>query len=222
MFRRAGKLVRSKVALLQSKKLYPNEKKSKDEPAYLGFGRLHESDTVFAAAVAPRIFAFKENSRYKALQIDDEQYKAIDDYEKLSDIPVYYFFYNPLKVPTEIKLPAASGANEDETLVTGCRVLPAHEFRTVIAPNVDGRSPSYGDVCGFDAGAFALPENKGGWRFEHFVVDLLLGCRQGYKADDQKDKTLANLFGGRSAPIYAAILINIDAPANAALIELEG
>lgn len=221
MFRRSGKLLRSKVALLQSKKLYPNEKVTKNSPDYIGFGRLHESDTVFAAAVAPRTFIFKDNSRYKALQINDEQYQAIIDYENLSDIPVFYLLYNPLRVPAEVAMPAVSGASFDESLAVGCRVLPSYEFRSIVAPIVDGRSPSYGDVCSFKEGTFSLAENKGGWKFEHFVVDLLLGCRQGYIADDQKDKTLANLFGGRSAPIYAAISITVDAPANAALIESE-
>lgn len=134
MFRRAGKLIRTKVGLLQSKRLYANEQTAEDEPDYVGFGRLHESDTVFAAAIAPRAFVFSESSRYRALHIGDEQYKNIDDYENASGIPIFYFFYNPLKVPTEVSLPASPAPNGIGELEVGCRVLPSHDFRNVIAP----------------------------------------------------------------------------------------
>jgi hypothetical protein len=89
------------------------------------------------------------------------------------------------------------------------------------APLADGLTPSYKDVCGFTSGPFAEPHHCRGWKFEHFVVDPLLGCSQGYEADDKKDTTLANLFGGRTAPISSAVAITIDAPANAALVELQ-
>ena len=98
----------------------------------------------------------------------------------------------------------------------GCRVLPTSAFRDHVAEKVDGLTPSYEDMGKFDAEEFAhAPENKAGWRLEKFVVDMLIGCKTGYVADQGKDATLANLFGGRSAPISAAFSINIDAPASA-------
>lgn len=217
MFRRAGELLRTKVALLQSKRLYANEQSSEDAPDYIGFGRLHEIDSVFAAAVAPRVFRFSETSRYRALEIGDDQYMHVMEYENSYGILIFCSFYNPLRIPVEVALPASPRSLEDGEVVAGCRVLPSHDFRTVVEPKVDGHAPSYNDVCSFSLGVFSQPEHRGGWRFEHFIVELLLGCRQGYKADDRTDRTLANLFGGRSAPISSAIAINIDAPANAGL-----
>jgi hypothetical protein len=214
-FRRAGQLLRTKVALLQSKRLYPNERVEKNPEEWRGFGKLMESDDVYARAVAPRTFTFAARSRYKALQIDDGQYQAIASYEDLSQIPVYYLFHNPFQIPADITLPAATDSDIGTHAAVGCRVLPAYDFREVVAPSVDGLTPSYGDVCGFESGTFAEEGNRGGWRFETFVVDELLGCRRGYRADRKADTTLANLFGGRSAPIFAAISVNVDAPANA-------
>jgi len=212
-FRRTGELLRTKIALLQSKRLYPNERIEKNPEEWRGFGKLLEQDDVYARAVAPRIFGFSDKSRYRALQVDDGQYNAIASYEDLSQIPVYYLFYNPFRIPSEIRLPAPSGLEIEDVCEAGCRVLPAYDFRETVAPSLEGLTPSYGDVCGFNFGAFAEKANLGGWRFETFVVDELLGCRRGYKADHRGDKTLGNLFGGRSAPIYAAVSVNIDAPA---------
>ena len=88
MFRRGGKLIRTKVVLLQSKRLYPNEQKNRDQFNYVGFGSLQEADKAFIAATKPRTFHFKKGCRYKALQIDDDQYRAIDDYETVSGVPI--------------------------------------------------------------------------------------------------------------------------------------
>jgi hypothetical protein len=213
-FRHTGRLLRTRVALLQSKRLYPHEEAEKNPDAWRGFGKLLESDDFYAKAIAPRTFAFSDRAKYRALQIDDEQYAAIRDYEALSQIPVYYLFYNPFRIPLEVSLPASCDSDIGSDCIVGCRVLPAHDFREAVAPLIEGRTPSYKDLCRFQQGPFSSNENMGGWRFESFIVDELLGCRRGYRADGRNDQTLAQLFGGRSAPIYAAVSVNIDAPAS--------
>ena len=99
MFRRGGILVRTKVGLLQSKRLYPNEQEVDEdrELDYLvSFGRLHESDASWASVVEERRFSFDESSRHKALNVDQGQYQRIADYERRRySIPVYYLLYNP-------------------------------------------------------------------------------------------------------------------------------
>ncbi len=61
LFRQHGRLIRSKVALLQSKRLYPDELEwDEDSPLdYMtGFGRLMRRDDDWADVVAPRTFSF--------------------------------------------------------------------------------------------------------------------------------------------------------------------
>lgn len=80
LFRQNGKLIRSKVALLQSKRLYPDELEwDEDNPLdyAIGFGRLFRPDDDWATVVAPHHFTFTEHSRYKALMTGVQQYKAI-------------------------------------------------------------------------------------------------------------------------------------------------
>ena len=214
MFRRRGNLLRTKVALLQSKRLYPIEQVSDDEPNYIGFGALRESDAQFLASVAPRRFTFEESSYYKALKVDDEQYNAINDYETLSQIPIYYFFYNPAFVPLSVHLPCKDHTLVEPKVVAGCRVLPAEVFRRAVAPKMTHLTPSYANVCSSGVKPFDDAANKGGWRFDDFIVDRVIGCEVGYRVDTRQDATLANLFGGRTAPIYSAVSVNIDVPQN--------
>jgi|SRR5580658_4865430 hypothetical protein len=57
-FRRAGKLLKSKVLLLQSKRLYPTEQEyDEDERAdyEIGFARLFSGDGHFPSIAAPRV-----------------------------------------------------------------------------------------------------------------------------------------------------------------------
>ena len=212
MFRRAGDLLRTKVALLQSKRLYPIEQKDGDQPNYVGLGALRESEQAFLNSISARSFQFSNESSYKALNVDDGQYAAINDYETLSQIPVYYLFYNPLSIPVTVDIPCQNAAEPDGNVVVGCRVLPYQAFRNDVVPNMATLTPTYGDVCYADSPPFDDDANNGGWRLEDFVVNRFLGCETGYQVDTDRDSTLLNLFGGRSAPIAAAISINIDIP----------
>jgi hypothetical protein len=61
LFRQRGRLIRSKVALLQSKRLYPDELEwDEDSPLdyMIGFGRLMQPDDDWADVIAPRPFSF--------------------------------------------------------------------------------------------------------------------------------------------------------------------
>lgn len=149
-FRHGGKLLRSKVALLQSKRLYPNEQElEEDNPIdyVVGFGRLLHSDDDWTAITEPRSFGFTEDSRYKALLTGTPQYHAIASYETQKNIPVYYLLYNPLQIPSSAIMPLTG-----ERLLTndrcdvGCRVVPATQLRSALRKNPDGHSPAYGEL----------------------------------------------------------------------------
>ena len=63
MFRQQGELLRTKVGLLQSKRLYPTEMKNRNEGDYVGFGRLFEEEMCicsFNAASNVSILGFLE------------------------------------------------------------------------------------------------------------------------------------------------------------------
>jgi hypothetical protein len=82
-----------KAAILQCKRLYPGEVKQLDESSYddyaVGFARLFPDDEALGDVLEPRTFSFSERSVYRALVLGDEQWAAIEQYEKTA-IPVHY------------------------------------------------------------------------------------------------------------------------------------
>lgn len=215
IFRQGGKLIRTKVALLQSKRLYPDELEWDEESPldYMtGFGRLFQPDDEWTDVVAPRQFSFSDRSRYKALVTGLGQYKAITEYETRNSIPVYYLLYNPTQIPSTAVLPISPQERAPQACDVGCRVLPAAQLRRVMAGKPDGSSPAYGDLSASLAVPFNDQRHRSGWRLEHFVVNLLLDCEVGYIANSRSDGGLNYIFNRRSGPISAALALTLDAP----------
>ena len=101
-FRQVGKLVRSKIGLLQSKRLYPTKQEfEEDKPIdyLMGFGRLYEDADSFLQVTHPRTFSFDRSSQYKALVVANRQWNTIHQYEEHHGIPVHYLLYHPLRIP---------------------------------------------------------------------------------------------------------------------------
>lgn len=214
MFRRAGTVVLTKVALLQSKRLYPGEQQLDEDRTMeyrIGFGRLLESDAWWASAIEERTFGFTEQSEYKALKIGDNQYEHIAEYESTYSIPVHYLLYNPWHIPWSVEIPIRASGEIPGECEVGCRVLPASELRAAMV-NKERGAPSYHELETLLGAPFTSASHRAGWRLEHFVVDLLMGCHAGYIANSPRDSGLEQVFYGRSAPISAAISITIDAP----------
>lgn len=222
MLRRGGRLLRSKVALLQSKRLYPVELTRDDDyerRQLIGFGRLHREDASYRDLHRPRIFSFKASSQYQALTIGDQQYTSIAAYEKEHGVPVYYLLYNPLSIPWRAHFPVrAMDAQPLPRLSVGCRVITFDSLRSSAVANSAGSHPAYSDIAS-RLPSFRRPPHRAGWTLQHFVVDLLLGCREGYKADLRKDERLETVFFRRTAPISAAIALTVDAPEEVPLLE---
>ena len=109
LFAKKGNSVMSKkVALLQSKRLYPVQHGIDEETEadyHIGFGRLLPGSSSLPSIALPHTFNFSVQSAYQALRIGDDQFKAIKSYEAKQEIPVYYLLYNPWKVPASYKLP---------------------------------------------------------------------------------------------------------------------
>ncbi len=212
LFRRRGIVVKSKICLLQSKRLYPTEEAfHEDGPMdyLIGFGRLFESDEDFAESVEPRVFTFSEVSKYKALITEDSQYKAIRSYEEKYKIPVHYMLYNPLELPSTQSFPIASAIDHDGPCIMGTRVLPASALREALRTLSPGSRPSVDDLR---TGTNRAYGDDIGWKLEDFVVEHLLTCKQGYVAERRDDNGLRQVFYRRSGPISAAIALTFDMP----------
>ena len=214
IFRKAGQVKRTKVGLLQCKRLYPNEQAYDEagrEDYVVGFGRLFGIAEEPQAVFGPRQYTFTEASRYKTLRRGSDQSRNIDDYVNVSGIPVFYLFYNPWQIPWSAVLPVEGEERLPSSCDVGCRVVPADAVDRTLAALADTASPSYADVCNGLPGRLQADEHRGGWALEHFVIELLM-CREGYRSDEGLDARFQQLFGARTAPIAAALSITIDAP----------
>lgn len=208
-FRQAGKVQRSKVALLQSKRLYPsnNTVQEEDKIDYeIGFARIADPESLARSVAVQAEFRFDEKCLYGALAANSDQVKVIDDYQQKNKIPVYYQLYNPWKVPFTQRIPLSTFKRPSGKLELGTRVLTATNVHKLLAGFGDGRKPSLAEIKNLD------PNNLFGWPLEHFVADLLLGCVEGSLFKDISEERIQTLFYRRSGPIAAAIAISIEAP----------
>jgi len=214
VFSSGGKVVRSKIALLQSKRLYPNEQELQSDDENFeryrrGFGGLYPTDAELSALSGGRTFTFTDNSQYKALQPSAPQFSRIADYEGRTQIPVYYLLYNPFDVPHKVNVPLTT-LKPGKRCKVGCRVIPARTLREMLSRRKeDSGAPSFRQIR--DRIMLPSPSNAG-WALEHFVVDLLLQCKTGRITDDRRDPGLYEAFNRRSGPIAAAVSIGLDAP----------
>jgi len=202
-----GALRFKKIASLQSKRLYAVD--DVDDAGDVakrfrwGFGGLQGSHNPLPAEPA-RAFLFTDASRYAALEIGGDQANRIEDYEGEYGIPIHYLLYNPTDMPLRVVVPSVGHLRTATTNPIGSRVLRSATLRK-IAPGV----PSYVDV-----NALAAPHSRApwlaGWRLEDFVVDLCLGCHEGYLPGTAGDLGLEFLFNRRTGPIQAAVSVQID------------
>lgn len=80
IFRDRGKVLRIKVGLLQSKRLYPIGRKQLPdlrEKFQIGFATLLKTPEAFRVLASGRTFTFSNDSEYAALTVGDDQEKVI-------------------------------------------------------------------------------------------------------------------------------------------------
>lgn len=213
MFRNGSELVRTKLALFQSKRLYPVEQSIDEiELAHyrIGFRRLYEDDAIAADASAPRVFSFTDDSEYRMVLVGDDQIERIASFERHQS-PVHYLLYNPAVMPWAQSHPLAANDEPPEDNEVGCRVVPAASLRALLHDMRPGSSPSYGAVEGGLPSPFRRRPNLAGRRVEDFIARLVT-CKEGYRASGRNDSTLGYVFNRRGAPIVAAIGITISSP----------
>lgn len=199
---------RSKVVLLQSKRLYPTAGTVREESAsdyFTGFARLaDEEDESLSIAFATE-YEFTTESCYKALRRGDSQTDRISQYEEKHGLRVYYQFYNPRDIPFTQVVPLAGYTPNEGDPGVGVRIVPAPIVRTALKDSTV-ETLRVSDLQDLDG----LP--SGGWRLEDFVADEVLACREGTPYGSIRDEPMQALFNRRAGPIAAAIAITIEAP----------
>lgn len=197
----------NKVALLQSKRLYPTSGPVRVETPgdfQTGFARLADPESWNLSIGLEREFRFDSTSRYGALRLDSDQARAIVDYERARKLKVYYQLYNPWSVPFEQVVPLRGYLPPTGRPDLGIRIVPATAMHREVPPD---RNPSLGDI------AKLSPIPDYGWRLEDFICDEVLACREGDKFNSIDEDSIQTLFYRRSGPISAAIAVTIEAPA---------
>ena len=211
IFRRKGKIVRSKMAFLQSKKLYSDSVKGPASDPFnrMGMGRLLETEEEHLESVRAKTIRFEETSKYKAFKKESDQQLAMSYFQQRFEINMYYLFYNPVRIPYTISSPLEGEPELGENIV-GCRVITKNFLDEALDQYNKNYIPSYGDLKYLLSGTFINNEHTGGWRLEYFVVDQMMACKEGFIDDSPNFRTVHELLNQKTSPISAALSITID------------
>ena len=142
--KQGSSVVAKKTALLQSKRLYPSTGGISEEAAedyYIGFGSLLPSTGSAKSLALGHTFQFKESSKYKALKVADDQYKAIETYEGKHKLDVHYLLYNPWSLDATYTYPLKGSPKLGPSGNGGCRVVSAKALRAGLSSKAQGYSP---------------------------------------------------------------------------------
>lgn len=211
MFRQNGRIVRSKITFLQSKKLYANTLKFKPYDPYhrAGMGRLLVTENEHRELVEPKLLKYSESSRYRAIQLRDEQHEAMSAFSRRFNVPLHYLLYNPSLIPWEIQSPVEGLPKIDENKV-GARIIPKTLLDGMVRTKGANYSPSYKDVKDKFVRAFRDSESGGGWRMEDFICNSFIGGKEGLVDDSPNFEVMVNIMNQKSSPISSALSITFD------------
>ncbi len=211
IFRRGGKIERSKLTFLQSKKLYASPLKLQEFDPYhrMGMGRLLVTEEEHSEVVQPKLLKYSESSRYKAMQLGSEQQNAMHEFSTRYGIGIHYLLYNPCVLPWQIKTPVEQLPSIAENTV-GARIVPKQLVDNMLGSNKSGYSPSYADIGKEFAKAFTESPDTGGWRMEGFVCDHFITGTVGLVDDSPNFQTMTRLLSQKTSPISSALSITFD------------
>jgi len=211
IFRKNGKILRSKMAFLQSKKLYgDNVQLPKPDPYDRnGMGKLLVTNSEHINLTRTKTIRFEESSQYQALKKDNEQQQVMHSFQKKFAINMYYLFYNPMVIPHSIESPLTTEILLPNNEV-GCRVVKKDLLDDALKSYPKNHAPSYGELKYLLEKEHIEEVHTAGWRLEYFVVDLFMACKEGLKDDSPNFATLYELLSYKSRPISAALSITVD------------
>jgi len=213
-FEHGGRVEGHKIVLLQSKRLMPREDR---RTADLGSQR-----RLFPTSKQrrERVFVFDEDCRYEAIRAGDQQVQVIDHFQENYDVLVYYLLYNPSSLPLRVVTPQRNtpcndaSFREDEVTVEecGCRIVPASSLHKVLNGLEPGKSPSYSDIADITPDPKHNVEFSAGWRFEDFLADLLLPCKEAKALSTFPHRKLIQAFRERKIPRCGLLQLGIEIP----------
>jgi hypothetical protein len=211
IFRRNGKIIRSKLTFLQSKKLFASSLQLKSYDPYHrhGMGRLLVTDDEHLELVRPRLLKYSELSKYKAFKIRSEQEKAMNDFSRRYKVPLHYLFYNPCLIPWQIQSPV-EGLPEITENKVGCRIIAKAAVDKILKNAQKNSSPSYKDLKTGFVKACPKSQSHGGWRLERFICDLFIGGSEGVVDDSPNFELMTHIMTAKSSPISSALSITFD------------
>ena len=211
-FKKNGRIIKKKVALLQSKRLYPLsgvvEEETREDIA-IGISVLLQGQEQGTPISSKHIYKFDKNSRYKALKVKDHQYDAIRNWNNETTIPVYYLFYNTWSLPFSQSVPLLEFKTPKGECKLGARVIPSETIIKHLEIQRKGYSPSIGELQKILPKPHSWKKNLYGWRLESFFSDLI-NCEHGYIFDTVADSNIDRLFYRKDAMLGAAIAISVE------------
>jgi hypothetical protein len=203
---RGEKLIAKKIGLLQSKRLFPENRdvEEDDEVDFrLGMNRFIRREGRQAVGTLHRSFVFNENCIYGAIQSASDQMRRIDDLNERFGQTVYYLLYNPNVLPLTIDYPLRKRTKVEQVEV-GCIVADAKCVHEACIGSDTVTSPTFALIKSAAAGR--------NWPLEVWAADLLLTCKVGQQFDDSRDSDVRYFLERRSGPIGAALAASIILP----------
>ena len=211
-FKKNGQLLKRKVALLQSKRLYPLSgvvQEETREDMTIGISVLMQGSDVGIPLSTRYTYKFDKRSKYKALKKGDRQFEVISEWMSTTKIPIYYLFYNPWRLPFTQSIPLVEYKTPNGECELGARIIPSTNIFRALKSRRNGNSPSIGDLETVLPGDHNWHTNIYGWRLESFFRDLL-NCNHGYEFSSIADSNIDRLFYRKDAMLVAAISISIE------------
>lgn len=211
-YRQAGSVVRKKVALLQSKRLYPlsgTVDEETREDAIIGISTLFQGDQPRLPISRSINYTFDKESKYKAFRKLDSQFSAISQWNQENNVPVHYMFYNPWKLPFTQQVPLSKYEKPRGNCKLGARVIPSELLFHRLADKPKNYVPNIGELKAILPKPQTWAENAYGRRLESFFVRLLT-CNEGYVFESNRDASIDRLFYRKDAMLSAAIAITVE------------
>jgi hypothetical protein len=211
MFRKNGKITRSKLTFLQSKKLYASSLKYKPQDPYYrsGLGRLLVTEEEHRELIETRLLKYSETSKYKALKLKSDQEEAMRIFSSRHNITLHYLLYNPSLIPWGIRTPVEGLPTINENKV-GCRIISKPFLDKNFEQKNVNYSPSYKDIKDTFERDFSGQESGAGWKMENFICDLFISGEEGLVDDSPNFETMLNIMSRKSSPISSALSITFD------------
>lgn len=211
-YRQAGSVVRKKVALLQSKRLYPlsgTVEEETREDIIIGISKLVQDEPKGLSISHSIRYQFDLNSKYKAFKIFDSQFSAISKWNRETKVPVHYMFYNPWKLPFNQNVPLSKYQKPRGDCKLGTRVIPSELLFHHLSEKGENYVPSIEEMKTVLPKPYTWSGNAFGRRLESFFVRLLT-CNEGYVFEADRDASIDRLFYRKDAMLSAAISITVE------------